>query len=32
MAWLDDVRWNEHGLVPAIAQDAARGGCSRWRG
>jgi len=25
MAWLDDVRWSEHGLVPAIAQDAASG-------
>ena len=23
MAWLDDVRWNEQNLVPAIAQDAA---------
>jgi phosphoribosyl-AMP cyclohydrolase len=22
MSWLDDVRWNEQGLVPAIAQDA----------
>ena len=22
MAWADDVRWNETGLVPAIAQDA----------
>ncbi len=22
MGWLDDVRWNEQGLVPAIAQDA----------
>jgi phosphoribosyl-AMP cyclohydrolase len=21
-AWLDDVRWNDKGLVPAIAQDA----------
>ena len=25
MAWLDDVRWSEHGLVPAIAQEAASG-------
>jgi phosphoribosyl-AMP cyclohydrolase len=24
-AWLDDVRWNADGLVPAIAQDAATG-------
>jgi phosphoribosyl-AMP cyclohydrolase len=23
MTWLDDVRWNADGLVPAIAQDAA---------
>ena len=23
--WLDDVRWDEQGLVPAIAQDAATG-------
>jgi phosphoribosyl-AMP cyclohydrolase len=23
MAWLDDVRWNSDGLVPAVAQDAA---------
>jgi phosphoribosyl-AMP cyclohydrolase len=22
MSWLDDVQWNEHDLVPAIAQDA----------
>jgi phosphoribosyl-AMP cyclohydrolase len=22
-AWLDDVRWNSQGLVPAIAQDAS---------
>ena len=22
MAWLDDIRWNADGLVPAIAQDA----------
>lgn len=24
-AWLDEVPWNEHGLVPAVAQDAASG-------
>ncbi|MBV2235874.1 MAG: phosphoribosyl-AMP cyclohydrolase [Sterolibacterium sp.] len=24
-AWLDDVAWNEQGLIPAIAQDAATG-------
>lgn len=24
-AWLDDVRWNEDGLIPAIAQDAGSG-------
>ena len=24
-AWLDQVRWNSDGLVPAIAQDAATG-------
>lgn len=24
-AWLDKVRWDEHGLVPAIAQEAATG-------
>jgi len=23
--WLDELNWNEHGLVPAIAQDAASG-------
>jgi phosphoribosyl-AMP cyclohydrolase len=23
--WLDEVRWNDEGLVPAIAQDAASG-------
>ena len=23
--WLDDVRWDEQGLVPAIAQDAVTG-------
>jgi phosphoribosyl-AMP cyclohydrolase len=22
MSWLDEVRWNEQGLVPAVAQDA----------
>jgi phosphoribosyl-AMP cyclohydrolase len=25
MDWLDEVPWNEHGLVAAIAQDAASG-------
>ncbi|BBL73392.1 phosphoribosyl-AMP cyclohydrolase [Methylomagnum ishizawai] len=24
-AWLDEVRWNEDGLIPAIAQEAATG-------
>ena len=24
-AWLDDVRWDEHGLVPVIAQEASSG-------
>ncbi len=24
-AWLDDVAWDEHGLVAAVAQDAASG-------
>ena len=24
-AWLDAVRWNDDGLVPAIAQDAVSG-------
>ncbi len=24
-SWLDDIRWDEKGLVPAIAQDAASG-------
>ena len=24
-AWLDDIKWNEAGLVPAIAQDVADG-------
>lgn len=23
--WLDQIRWDEHGLVPAIAQDAQSG-------
>ena len=23
--WLDEIRWNEHGLVPAMAQDAVTG-------
>ncbi len=25
MSWLDDVRFDTHGLIPAIAQDAAGG-------
>ena len=25
MSWLDDVKWNEDGLVPAIAQEAQTG-------
>ena len=25
MAWLDDVKWDANGLVPAIAQEAASG-------
>lgn len=25
MNWLNKVKWDEHGLVPAIAQDAATG-------
>lgn len=25
MSWLDEIAWNEHGLVPAIAQDVATG-------
>ena len=25
MNWLDEIRWDEKGLVPAIAQDAASG-------
>jgi phosphoribosyl-AMP cyclohydrolase len=24
-AWLDEIEWNDQGLVPAIAQDAASG-------
>jgi phosphoribosyl-AMP cyclohydrolase len=24
-SWLNDVKWDEHGLVPAVAQDAATG-------
>lgn len=24
-SWLDEIKWNEAGLVPAIAQDAATG-------
>ena len=24
-AWLDEIKWNDAGLVPAIAQDAADG-------
>jgi phosphoribosyl-AMP cyclohydrolase len=24
-AWLDEIEWNESGLVPAVAQDAASG-------
>ena len=24
-AWLDDIHWNEDGLIPAIAQDAESG-------
>jgi len=23
--WLDEIKWDEHGLVPAIAQDAESG-------
>jgi phosphoribosyl-AMP cyclohydrolase len=23
--WIDDVRWDENGLIPAIAQDASNG-------
>ena len=25
MSWLDEVPWNEHGLIAAVAQDAASG-------
>jgi phosphoribosyl-AMP cyclohydrolase len=25
LSWQDDIAWDEHGLVPAIAQDAASG-------
>ena len=25
MNWLDEVPWNEHGLIAAVAQDAASG-------
>ncbi len=25
MSWLNEVKWDEHGLVPAIAQDAITG-------
>ena len=25
MSWLDEIAWNERGLVPAIAQDASSG-------
>ena len=25
MTWLDEVPWNEHGLITAVAQDAASG-------
>lgn len=25
MNWLDDIKWNEQGLVPAIAQEAGSG-------
>jgi phosphoribosyl-AMP cyclohydrolase len=25
MSWLEDVRWNDQGLVPAIAQEAVSG-------
>jgi phosphoribosyl-AMP cyclohydrolase len=24
-SWLDEVRWNEHGLIAAVAQDATSG-------
>jgi phosphoribosyl-AMP cyclohydrolase len=25
MTWLDDIRWDEHGLVPVIAQEQSSG-------
>ena len=25
MNWLDDIKWDAHGLVPAIAQEATSG-------
>ena len=25
MSWLDEIAWNERGLVPVIAQDASSG-------
>lgn len=25
MSWLDEIRWDEKGLAPAIAQDAKSG-------
>lgn len=25
MSWLDDIAWDEHGLLPVIAQEAATG-------
>ena len=25
MNWLDDIKWDDQGLVPAIAQEAASG-------
>jgi phosphoribosyl-AMP cyclohydrolase len=25
MSWLDEVAWNEHGLIAAVAQDASSG-------
>ena len=25
MTWLDDIRWDENGLVPVIAQEASTG-------
>jgi len=26
--WLDEILWDERGLVPAIAQEQGTGGCS----